>query len=135
MIGLVLVAHAHLAAELLTAAELIVGPIPQAEALGIGPGDDGDTILKGITVALKRLGGDGVIIMTDMFGGTPSNISLSFLGTHPVEVLTGVNLPMMVKFPYARQSMTLSELAHHLQDCGQRNITIPGDMLKKSEKK
>ena len=80
--------------------------------------------------------GKGVLILTDMFGGTPSNISLSFLGTHPVEVLTGVNLPMMVKFPYARQSMTLPELAHHLQECGQRNITIPGDMLKKkSEKK
>ncbi len=70
-----------------------------------------------------------------MFGGTPSNIGLSFLATHNVEVVTGVNLPMMVKLPMARQTMPLPELAKHLRDFGQRNITIPGDMLKKKAEK
>jgi PTS system mannose-specific IIA component len=79
--------------------------------------------------------GDGVLLLTDMFGGTPSNIGLSFLGTHRVEVLTGVNLPMMIKFPIAREGMPLGELARQLQECGQRSITIPGDMLKKKAEK
>ncbi len=70
-----------------------------------------------------------------MFGGTPSNIGLSFLATHHVEVLTGMNLPMMVKLPTSRTSMSLPELAKHLQKYGQRNITIPGEMLKKKAEK
>jgi PTS system mannose-specific IIA component len=130
MIGLVLVAHAHLAAELLAAAELIVGPIPQAEALGIGPGDEGDIILAGITAALKRLGGDGAIIMTDMFGGTPSNLSLSFLEDNRIEVLSGVNLPMVMEFALKRERLGVAELAASLRDCGRESISVAGDFLK-----
>ena len=130
MIGLVLVAHARLAAELLTAAEMIVGPIPQAEALGIGPGDEGDTILAGITAALKRLGGSGAIIMTDMFGGTPSNLSLSFLEDNRIEVLSGVNLPMVMEFALKRERLGVAELAGSLRDCGRESISVAGDFLK-----
>ncbi len=136
MIGVIVVTHGQLANELVNAAETIVGALPQFVAVSIGWHDDPTVAREAISGAIARLqGADGVLILTDMFGGTPSNIALSFLGTHPVEVITGVNLPMMVKFPYARQSMTLSELAHHLQECGQRNITIPGDMLKKKSEK
>jgi len=130
MIGLVLVAHAHLATELLKAAEMIVGPIPQAEALGIGPGDDGDTIFGGITEALKRLGGNGAIIMTDMFGGTPSNLSLSFLEDNRIEVLSGVNLPMVMEFALKRERFGVAELAASLRDCGRESISVAGDFLK-----
>jgi len=130
MIGLVLVAHAHLAAELLNAAEMIVGPISQAEALGIGPGDEGDAILADITEALKRLGGSGAIIMTDMFGGTPSNLSLSFLEDNRIEVLSGVNLPMVMEFALKRERMGVAELASSLRDCGRESIAVAGDFLK-----
>lgn len=130
MIGLVLVAHAHLAAELLKAAEMIVGPIPQAEALGIGPGDEGEIILAAITGALKRLGGSGAIIMTDMFGGTPSNLSLSFLEDNRVEVLSGVNLPMVMEFALKRERLGVAQLAAGLKDCGRDSITVAGDYLK-----
>ena len=136
MIGAVVVSHGVHATGLVQAAEIIVGKIEGIVAVDMSPSMGVEDIHAAVEAAIRSVDkGKGVLILTDMFGGTPSNISLSFLGTHPVEVLTGVNLPMMVKFPYARQSMTLSELAHHLQDCGQRNITIPGDMLKKSEKK
>ncbi len=130
MIGLVLVAHARLAAELLTAAELIVGPILQAEAVGIGPGDEGGIILAGITEALKRLGGNGALIMTDMFGGTPSNLSLSFLENNRIEVLSGVNLPMVMEFALKREFLGVAELAARLRECGRESIAVAGDFLK-----
>jgi len=136
MIGAVVVSHGILATGLIQAAEIIVGKIENVAAVNMSPSMSMEEIHDAVEEAVRSVDqGNGVLLLTDMFGGTPSNISLSFLGTHPVEVLTGVNLPMMVKFPYARQNMTLPELVHHLQDCGQRNITIPGDMLKKTEKK
>ncbi len=92
MIGWLLVAHAGLARELLTSAEMIVGKIELAEAIGIGPDAKVDGIREAIVEAIKTVGADGVIIMTDMFGGTPSNMGLSFLEENRVEVLTGVNL-------------------------------------------
>ena len=130
MIGLILVAHARLAAELLAAAELIVGPVPHAEAVGIAPGDDGATILAGITGALQRLGGGGAIIMTDMFGGTPSNLSLSFLEDNRIEVLSGVNLPMVMEFALKRERLGVAELATRLRECGRESIAVAGDFLK-----
>ncbi len=137
MIGAVVVSHGTHATGLLQAAEVIVGRIEGVAAVDLSPSMGVEEVHAAMEAAIRSVDkGKGVLILTDMFGGTPSNIAISFLGTHPVEVITGVNLPMMVKFPYARQSMTLPELAHHLQECGQRNITIPGDMLKKkSEKK
>lgn len=137
MIGAVVVSHATHATGLLQAAEVIVGRIEGIAAIDLSPSMGVEELHAAVEAAIRSVDkGKGVLILTDMFGGTRSNIAISFLGTHPVEVITGVNLPMMVKFPYARESMTLPELAHHLQECGQRNITIPGDMLKKkSEKK
>jgi len=132
MIGAVVVSHGIHATGLIQAAEIIVGKIDGIVAVDMAPSMGMEEIRTAVETAIRSVDkGQGVMVMTDMFGGTPSNIALSFLGTHTVEVITGVNLPMMVKFPYARQSMELTELAHHLQECGQRNITVPGDMLKK----
>ncbi len=136
MIGVVLVSHGQLATELLRAAEIIVGKIENTVAVDIDPATSMEEIHKTVEGAIRTVdAGNGVLLLTDMFGGTPSNISLAFLGTHRVEVLTGVNLPMMVKLPMARMTMPLAELARHLQEYGQKNITIPGDMLKKRAEK
>jgi mannose PTS system EIIA component len=137
MIGVVVVSHGSMAAELLRAAEIIVGNIEGAVPVDIDPKMGMEEIHRAVESAVRSVDrGKGVLLLTDMFGGTPSNIALSFLGTHEVEVVTGVNLPMMVKLPMARMTMDLPELAHHLQEYGRRNITIPGDMLrKKAEKK
>jgi mannose PTS system EIIA component len=132
MIGIVLVSHGQLASELLRAAEIIVGKIENTVTVDIHPKTGMEEIHTAVEAAIRTVDtGKGVLLFIDMFGGTPSNIGLSFLATHNVEVLTGVNLPMMVKLPMVRPTMPLSELAKFLQDYGQRNITIPGDMLKK----
>lgn len=130
MIGLVLVAHAGLAREFLAATEMIVGKIPLAETVGISSDDSVETIRKNVTEAIKKVSSDGVIIMTDMFGGTPSNMSLSFLKENEVEVLTGVNLPMLLKFASEREKAGVAELARILKGCGQEGISVAGDYLK-----
>ena len=136
MIGAVVVSHGALATELVRAAGIIVGKIDGIVAVDISPEMSVEAIHDAVEGAVRTVEeGDGVLLLTDMFGGTPSNIGLSFLGTHRVEVLTGVNLPMLIKLPIARERMPLPELARHLQECGQRNITIPGDMLKKKAEK
>jgi PTS system mannose-specific IIA component len=131
MIGLLLVAHAGLARELLTAAEMIVGKIDKAEAIGIAPDDQVENIRDAIAEAINTVGPDEVIIMTDMFGGTPSNIGLSFLDENRVEVLTGVNLPMVIKFFSERTSYGVVALAERLKKCGCESISVAGDYLKK----
>lgn len=130
MIGLVLVTHAGLAMELLRAAEMIVGPIDGAQAIGIEQGDNVEGIMEKLSAAVKQVSGEGAIIMTDMFGGTPSNMSLSFLEGERVEVLTGVNLPMVIKFATERQKSAVVELAGSLRDCGRESIAVAGDYLK-----
>lgn len=137
MIGIVLVSHGRFASELLAAGEIIVGKIENSTAVDIDPKMGMDEISGKVEAAIRAVDlGKGVLLLTDMFGGTPSNIGLSYLGTRQVEVVTGVNLPMIVKFPMARQTMALPELARHLAECGQRGITTPGEMLrKKAEKK
>jgi PTS system mannose-specific IIA component len=130
MIGLVLVAHAGLAREFLAATEMIVGKMPLAETVGISSDDSVETIRKNVTEAIKKVSTDGVIIMTDMFGGTPSNMSLSFLKENEVEVLTGVNLPMLLKFASEREKAGVAELARILKGCGQEGISVAGDYLK-----
>ena len=131
MIGLVLVTHAGLARELLTASEMIVGPLEAAEAVGISPDDPVEFIRDAIAEAIGRVSSDGVIVMTDMFGGTPSNMSLSFLQDNQVEVLTGVNLPMIIKFAGDRTRHGVTELAGILKQCGRDSISVAGDYLKK----
>lgn len=136
MIGVVVISHGRLATELLGVAEIIVGKVENAVSVDIDPKMGMDEIRKGIEGAIRAVDrGKGALLLTDMFGGTPSNIGLSFLGTHQVEVVTGVNLPMMIKLPMARATMSLPDLARHLQEYGRRNITIPGDMLKKKVEK
>jgi PTS system mannose-specific IIA component len=131
MVGLVLVTHAGLARELRSAAEMIVGAMEKVETVDIGPDIAVETIRDTIAAAIKQVAGDGVIIMTDMFGGTPSNMSLSFLEENRVEVLTGVNLPMMIKFANDRSKTPLAELAQQLRDRSREGILVAGEYLKK----
>ena len=130
MIGMVVVAHAGLARELLVAGEMIVGGIQAAEAVGVTPDARMEDIRDAIAAAIARVAEDGVIVMTDMFGGTPSNISLSFLEENRVEVLTGVNLPMIIKFATEREKFGVAELAARLKGCGRESISVAGDYLK-----
>ena len=130
MIGMVVVAHAGLARELLVAGEMIVGGIQAAEAVGVTPDARMEDIRDAIAAAIAKVAEDGVIVMTDMFGGTPSNISLSFLEEDRVEVLTGVNLPMIIKFATEREKFGVAELAARLKGCGRESISVAGDYLK-----
>lgn len=130
MVGLVVVAHAGLARELLAAAEMIVGVMDKSEAVGIAAGDSVDRIRESVQEAIRKVSQEGVIIMTDMFGGTPSNMSISFLKEGEVEVLTGVNLPMVIKFATERDRLGVAELASSLKKCGLESISVAGDYLK-----
>lgn len=131
MIGLVLVAHAGVASELLAAAEMIVGNLELAEAVGIAKDASAATVMASIKEAVASVSAEGAIIMTDMFGGTPSNMSLSFLDEGRVEVLTGVNLPMLIRFTQERERCSVGELALKLKDSGREGISVAGDYLKK----
>ena len=131
MTGLVVVAHAGLAAELISAAEMIVGKIEGSTAVEIRPEDSVDQIRAALTAAIESVASEGVIIMTDMFGGTPSNMSLSFLDENRIEVLTGVNLPMLIKFASDRSRFGVAELAAQIRDTGREGVTVAGDYLKK----
>ena len=135
MTGLVVVAHFNLAKEMVAATELIVGKQKQFEAIGIFPDENVDAIKEKIVQALKRANsGDGTIILTDMFGGTPSNISLSFLEESKVEVVAGVNLPMLIKLATFREEKNIDELAHFIIEYGQKNIYLATDVLKARKK-
>ena len=133
MIGLLVIMHSNLAEEYLRAAEMIIGPVLNAEAISIDRSFSVDSAKDLITDVIERVGGDGdgVLIMTDMFGGTPTNISAEFLATGKVEILTGANLPMVLKFAGVRQSMELEDLAAMLKEYGQQNIMRPSELLKR----
>lgn len=133
MIGGLIVTHGRLAHELLNAARTIEGEIEQVEAVALDWNDSVDEAHAKIKEALGRLAASGgVIIFTDMFGGTPSNISLSFLEQDRVEIVTGVNLPMVVKFGSMRSDeRTLAELAHLIREKGSKAIRVASDLLSK----
>lgn len=131
MTGLVVVAHAGLAAALIHAAEMIVGSIDAAAAVEISPEDSVENIRQALTAALESVPSGNIIIMTDMFGGTPSNMSLSFLKEGQIEVLTGVNLPMLIKFATERERLGIAELAAQIRDTGREGVTVAGDYLRK----
>jgi mannose PTS system EIIA component len=134
MIGIMVVAHFNLAQEMAAAVELIMGKQQQFEAVGIFPDEDIEKIRGKIIQALKMTdSGDGVLIMTDMFGGTPSNISLSFLEDGRIELVSGVNLPMLIKITSHREG-TLDELARFIAEYGQKNIYLAKDVLKARKK-
>lgn len=124
-------AHAGLAEELIKAAEMIVGPIEKAAAVGISPQDSVDEIRTALKTAMDTVSSENIIIMTDMFGGTPSNMSLSFLKEGSIEVLTGVNLPMLIRFASDRNRYGVSDLAAMIRDSGKEAVAVAGDYLKK----
>jgi PTS system mannose-specific IIA component len=131
VIGALIVTHGRLAYELLNAAQKIEANIGVMEAVPLEWTDTVDEAREKIRLALERIGeADGVIIFTDMFGGTPSNISLSFLEKGRVEIITGVNLPMVVKFATMQQEATdVSTLAHVISEKGSKAIRVASDLL------
>ena len=131
MIGALIVTHGNLAHELLNAARQIEADIAGIEAVALDWSDTVDQAREKIAAALQRVGCDrDVIIFTDMFGGTPSNISLSFLEKGHVEIVTGVNLPMVVKFAMVKQeSKDLATVAHMISEKGSKAIRVASDLL------
>ena len=130
MIGLLIVTHCDLGKEFLNAAEFIVGRMESADIVSITQTSDSEKIHKSIEEKISLLDkGEGIIILTDMFGGTPSNISLSFLQNEKVEVLTGVNLPMVIAIAQNRSNMKLKELAEKAQEAGKMSISLAGKLL------
>ena len=131
MIGLLIISHCNLGREFLNAAELIVGRLENADAIAITQTSESEELLMAIAEKIKRLDdGQGVLVLTDMFGGTPSNLSLSFLEEQMVEVLTGVNLPMVISVAQDRHQLTLSELGERAEQAGRRSIALAGKLLK-----
>ena len=137
MVGVIIVTHCHLAEELIAAAELVVGEeLKQFQPVSIDPKEGSEEIREKIIAAIRKVdGGQGVLILTDMYGGTPSNISLSFLEEKKIEVITGVNLPMLLKLATYKNEMNLEELAFFITDYGQRNINLASEVLKKRVEK
>ncbi|MDA8413361.1 MAG: PTS fructose transporter subunit IIA [Desulfobacteraceae bacterium] len=130
MTGLVLVTHAGLADALKSAAEMIVGSIDLCSSVEVAPGEHADEIMARVVSAVGAVSANGAIIMTDLFGGTPSNMAMSFLQEGRIEVLTGVNLPMLIEFCSKRERMPVADLAAELLRCGREGIIVAGEFLK-----
>ncbi|MBN1569612.1 MAG: hypothetical protein JXA73_17335 [Acidobacteria bacterium] len=130
MIGALVVTHGHLGQELVAAAEMIVGEISHIKAVSIGWHDDVNDAQKDIEKHISEVdSGKGVILLTDMFGGTPSNIALSFHNPGVVDVVTGVNLPMIIKIANQKEGDTLESLARMVRDQGRSSIAMASDFL------
>jgi PTS system mannose-specific IIA component len=131
MIGLVVATHGNLAQELLRTAEGIVGTLAQCEAVSVGAGSSMDDARQRLGDAVHRTDtGEGVLVLTDMFGGTPANLALTFLD-EKLEVITGVNLPMVLKLATARSDgLALQAAAELLASYGQKNITLASELLR-----
>ncbi len=130
MIGLVLVTHGLLALEFVRATEHVVGSQDAVEAICIGPDDDMEERREEIQAAIKKVdGGSGVIVLTDMFGGTPSNLAISFMGKGQVEVIAGVNLPMLIKLASVRKEASLEEAVAQAQESGRKYINVASRVL------
>lgn len=129
-VGVVIVTHYRLGEEFLQALRLIIPDAPPFLSVAIDPNQPVEEMRKAIA---DRLGaaetGEGVLVLTDMFGGTPSNMSLSFLDEHHVEVVTGLNLPMLIKLATLREDKPLEELAVFIKEYGQRNISVASELL------
>ena len=130
MIGVVVVTHGQLAAELLNAAEMIVGDLPRFAAVSIGWHEDAQDAREEIGQAIARLQqGQGVLILTDMFGGTPSNLAISVMSETGAEVLAGINLPMLIKLTSVRSDMALGEAVSAAKEVGRKYISIASQVL------
>jgi mannose PTS system EIIA component len=130
MIGIVIVTHGQLATELLNAAEMIVGDLSRFAAVSIGWHEDTADAREEIAQAIARVQeGQGVLIMTDMFDGTPSNLAMTFLGQN-VEVITGVNLPMLIKLADLKAQPSLLQVAREMREHGRDTIRVASDLLR-----
>ena len=130
MLGLVLVTHGRLAEEFVAALEHVVGPQQRIAAVSIGPDDDMEQRRADVLANINDVdGGNGVIVLTDMFGGTPSNLAISFLEQANVEVVAGVNLPMLIKLASVREAATLSEAAAAAMESGRKYISVASSLL------
>ena len=135
MIGIVLVTHGQLAEEFLSAMVHIVGEQKNIAAICIQPEDDVEQRRDDILKAVKNVeDGDGVILLTDMFGGTPSNLAISVMGEGEVEVIAGVNLPMLIQLARSRQTQTLESAVNDAQDAGKKYISVASNLLADREK-
>jgi PTS system mannose-specific IIA component len=132
MIGVLITTHGNLGSELIKAAELIRGRMKGMIPISVDQTKGVEDLRKEISTAIKKLDqGQGVLILTDLFGGTPSNISLSFMKEGKVEVITGINLPMLLKLPDIREGMSLKEFALNIKDYGIKNISLASEILSK----
>ncbi|MFO1150126.1 MAG: PTS sugar transporter subunit IIA [Alsobacter sp.] len=130
MIGMVLVTHGRLAIEFRAAMEHVVGPQQQVETITIGPEDDMDQRRSDIVAAVQRVDtGDGVVILTDMFGGTPSNLAISVMNGGKTEVVAGINLPMLIKLASVRGECDLERAVVQAQDAGRKYINVASRVL------
>ncbi len=130
MIGIVIVSHANLGEELINVGKMILGELKQVEAVGFFNREDVEETRREINEAIKRVdSGDGVIILVDMFGGTPSNMALAFLEEGEVEVVTGVNLPMIIKLRDTLREDNITKLANTLKEAAQSNISVASEIL------
>jgi len=132
MVGVIIISHCKIAEELLKAAQVILGEIPSCIAIGIAPEEKLEKIAERLEQALAQVDeGEGVLILTDLFGGTPSNVSLSFLQEKKVEVVSGVNLPMVLKIGVGRHKKDLKEVVRIARDAGRKNISVASEIMKK----
>ncbi len=130
MIGLVLVTHGHLATEFVIAMEHVVGPQKSIAAIGIGPHDDMEERREEIAKSIETVdAGKGVIILTDLFGGTPSNLAISLMEKGKVEVIAGINLPMLIRLGGARKSMEIDAAVAAAKEAGQKYISVASEIL------
>ena len=134
MIGLVLVTHGRLAEEMVNALEHVVGPQEKIASVCIGPDDDMEQRRADIMSSVEAVNvGDGVIVLTDMFGGTPSNLAISIMDKANLEVIAGVNLPMLVKLATAREKLDLVEAVAKAQEAGKKYINVASQLLAKEK--
>lgn len=130
MIGLVLVTHGRLASEFVTAMEHVVGPQAQVASIAIGPDDDMEARRADIAAAIGEVdGGKGVILLTDLFGGTPSNLAISLLERGRVEVIAGINLPMLIRLASARKVMNVVDAVTAAREAGRKYISVASEVL------
>ena len=130
MIGMILVTHGRLAEEFVHAMEHVVGPQQSIETICIGPNDDMERRRREIARAIKDVDtGSGVIVLTDRFGGTPSNLAFSLLDAGKVEVIAGINLPMLIRLAGVRKSASVSDAVRAARDAGRSYITVASELL------
>lgn len=134
MIGMVLVTHGRLALELVAALEHVVGAQAQTASICIGPDDDMEQRRSEIVAAVDKVDtGEGVVVLTDMFGGTPSNLAISIMENAKVEVIAGVNLPLLIKLASLRSSEPLAEAVIQAQEAGRKYINVASALLAQSD--